>query len=304
MFRFLMLLPLFGCLLNGPTLDDDASADDDATTDDDTAEPTPCSDCPADADADGWDASVDCNDADATIHPGAEEPCECDDIDQDCSGDPRDFDCFLACPEDDDGDGFTWDVDCDDSDPSVYPGAEEPCVCDLIDQDCSGDPVDFPCDMECSDIDGDGFVAGPDCNDEDATVYPGASEPCVCDAIDQDCSGDPIDFPCDMACPDADGDGWVQGADCDDNNATIHPGQMEDCACDATDQDCNGVIDDFACAMVCAYVQLGGECPAKDGSACEPGLVCCYPCGVPGCTNQCMEPCYDSWCSGGCPLYP
>ncbi len=287
---------LFGCLLNGPTLDDDATED-----------PTPCTTCPADADGDGSTADLDCDDEDATIHPGAEEPCLCDSVDQDCSGNPIDFLCDLGCPTDEDGDGYGWDTDCDDADSTVHPDASEPCICDGVDQDCDGDVLDTDCGLDCSnldDADGDGYAAPVDCDDADATIHPDAGEPCACDAIDQDCTGDPIDFPCDMACMDADGDGYVVGPDCDDSNSSIHPGAGEPCACDATDQDCNGIVDDFPCAMVCAYVQLGDECPASDGSACEPGLACCYPCGIEGCTNQCMEPCFDDWCSGGCPMYP
>lgn len=32
---------------------------------------------------------------------------------------------------------------------------------------------------------------------------------------------------------------------------------------------------------------------------CASGLLCCYPCGVPGCDNQCIVP-----VMGGCPLLP
>jgi subtilisin family serine protease len=45
--------------------------------------------------------------------------------------------CALESPVDADGDGFAIDVDCDDSDPSVYPGATE-VRNDGIDQDCNG----------------------------------------------------------------------------------------------------------------------------------------------------------------------
>lgn len=45
------------------------------------------------------------------------------------------------------------------------------------------------------------------------------------------------------ACADADGDGFPGcDTDCDDGNATIHPGAAE--VCDGVDDDCDGVVDD------------------------------------------------------------
>lgn len=111
-----------------------------------------------------------------------------------------------ACaPVDEDGDGFTTeDGDCDDTDPSAFPGAIE--VCDGVDQDCNGSVDDDASDVGTfyRDADGDsygddedtevacsapaGFVdRGGDCDDENAKANPEGA-----DVIgeDLDCSGE------------------------------------------------------------------------------------------------------------------
>jgi hypothetical protein len=103
---------------------------------------------------------------------------------------------------DNDGDGSTEDVDCNDNNPAIHPGANE--ACDTVDNDCDG-TVDEGCTL-CTDADLDGFYAQAgcntviDCNDNSALIRPGAAE--VCDNVDNNCSGtvdEGIDFSADPA---------------------------------------------------------------------------------------------------------
>ena len=97
----------------------------------------------ADDDGDGWADAADCESLNPAVFPGATELCNA--VDDDC-------DTTVDEPYDADGDGFTTcgsdgvfgtsDDDCDDSQPTVTPGASE--VCDAIDNDCSGAPDDPP----------------------------------------------------------------------------------------------------------------------------------------------------------------
>jgi hypothetical protein len=164
----------------------------------------------------------DCEPMDPSIHPGASELC--DSVDNNCDG-LVDADDPLAVPTtyyaDDDGDGFgdatdTVDScgavtgyvedasDCADGDAAIHPGAPE--YCDAIDNDCDGTTdgsvvyVDWYADDDGDGYgdDGDvqndclppsGYVLAPgDCDDAEATTFPGAREVCSNDA-DDDCDG-------------------------------------------------------------------------------------------------------------------
>ena len=177
-----------------------------------------------------------------------------------------------------DGDGYPADVDCNDSDPEIYPGAPEigtfPDCCDEvtgIDYDCDGEPVLCACNPFPSDEDGDGYDASTDCNDWDASIHPGAPEICG-DGLDQDCDG--VDAMAgDPACPvlpmtDEDGDGYtIDEGDCDDLDPTVHPGTFDECG-DGVDVNCDGFEETpDACAVV-------NPAPDSDGDGYVIGADC------------------------------
>lgn len=74
---------------------------------------------------------------------------------------------------------------------------------------------------------------------------------------------------------------------------------------------CDGKFYCNACSANAQGLDTGNDtsCSPGDGGTgtgcqsdwdCQTGLKCCYPCGIPGCSNSCMAP--DS--SGECPMFP
>ncbi len=79
-----------------------------------------------------------------------------------------------------DGDGYEFDVDCDDNNTAVNPDAEEIPYND-IDDDCNVLTFD-------DDLDQDGFINEDDCDDNNADINPDAEE-IPDNGIDEDCDG-------------------------------------------------------------------------------------------------------------------
>ncbi|MEL6346269.1 MAG: putative metal-binding motif-containing protein [Myxococcota bacterium] len=126
-----------------------------------------------------------------------------------------------------DEDGVVEELDCNDNNPLIFPGATE--LCDFEDNDCDGQTD------EGYDADVDGFkTCAGDCDDQDADINPRADD-IPYDLIDQDCSGSDNN--------DVDGDGFVArlvgGDDCDDDDPTVYP-DADETPYDTIDQDCNG----------------------------------------------------------------
>ena len=145
--------------------------------------------------------------------------------------------------------------DCDDSDAAIT--VEQTFYSDL-DGDGYGDPATGQ--SACT-APGNAVSDATDCDDSDATAYPGAVED-LTDGIDQDCDG--------IAQLDADGDGHLSdatgGDDCDDGDATVYPGAVEDLT-DAIDSDCDGYAElDLDGDGVISNATGGEDCNDYDAS--------------------------------------
>jgi alpha-tubulin suppressor-like RCC1 family protein len=213
----------------------------------------------------------------------------CDGKDNDCDGATdeelplstfyRDFDgdtygdalvSTLACSKP--VDYVSNSTDCNDTNPSAYPGAPE--VCNEADDNCDGSTDEGLGTYWYRDADGDGYgntlesvvacsappgyVSIPgDCYDTNPSRHPGATE--VCNGVDDNCNGS-TDEGLDVTWyRDADGDtygtasvsvvacaapaGYVSRAgDCHDTDPSRHPGATE--VCNGVDDNCNGSTDE------------------------------------------------------------
>ncbi len=221
----------------------------------------------------------DCDDGNPAIYPGAEEIRDREDNDCDHAVDeglgmppaPTEDDATPMVEMDRDGDGFTEsEGDCDDSDPTVHPGAEE--QDDPVDHDCDGQAYPVATSqtpLPLVDEDGDGVsLEQGDCDDSDPRTYPGADE--VADGVDNDCDG-VVDEVSDTLREDEDGDGVaVEQGDCDDSDPTTYPGADE--VLDGVDNDCDGFIDGTAVVVgdetvdddQDGYSEVEGDCDDSD----------------------------------------
>ena len=134
-------------------------------------------------------------------------------------------------------------------------------VCSDPDEVCRNEV----CIHRAADPDGDGVSAELDCDENDTAIAAGVLE--TCDGEDQDCDGRVDEGPQGegLHYVDRDGDGYgagegvegceaaanavLQDGDCDDDDASIHPGRAE--ICDTVDQNCAGGADEGACPTGC-----------------------------------------------------
>ena len=278
-------------------LDDDVGDDDTTSSDDDDDDDT----TPSDDDDDDTSPSDDDDDTTPSDDDDDDDTTPTDDDDSAAADDDD-----SAGPVDADGDGYPEDLDCDDTDATVNPGAAE-VACDWVDNDCDGvlhaDETDddgdgtTECDLDCDDTDPTAFHNAPelcdgadndcdgvvpadetdgdgdgqricdgDCDDADSATWTGAPE--ICDGLDNNCNGV---VPADETDDDGDGHDECGDGDCDDSEAAVYVDAPE--ICDGLDDNCNGVIPlDEVDGDGDGFMPCEGDCDDGDADA-FPGHV-------------------------------
>ena len=250
-------------------------------------------------------ASIDCNDAVAAINPGATEICDLANTDENCNGLADNADATAA---DSGKSNFYADADSD-----TYTVATATRYCDIV--------VGYIASVSAS----------IDCNDNNAAINPGATEICDAANVDENCNG--LADNADATAADAgktnfyadiDNDTYTLASasrfcdsvtgyrtaaslltDCDDTNAAVYPGAVENCANDGVDNNCNGEANSDAEAVdsVAYFVDFDADnfgssvavaqqsCVAVVGSVldhtdCNDASAAVYPGAVENCANN------------------
>ncbi|MBK7582861.1 MAG: hypothetical protein IPI67_22035 [Myxococcales bacterium] len=113
------------------------------------------------------------------------------------------------------------------------------------------------------------------------------------------CASDEFcDFPSTSACGGDDSQGVCvkkpQACDADCPGVCGCDGKFYCNACNANAMGVDASLDPSC------FGDAGAGAACASDSECNQGLKCCYPCGIPGCSNQCMAPMPN----GQCPMFP